>query len=347
MNPKLISLGYSVPPNSYTTDQIFEATGYPQAYKRVFRESSIEKRHFVVPLDRLGDLSFQEQQELYRPGAVDLSKQAIYKCLDGRDIEDIGLLTYVSCTGFAPGPTVGHYLLRDMGFLQSTYVTNIISQGCEGAFPGLKRAYDYVVASGKAALTVCCELCSLTYFPDRGERPDPENNLELLRSYAIFGDGASCALVGYDDNPRHPIIVDFEVYVDPEYMEALGYTWRDGRLRVHLSRNVPELAAKVAAPAVRGLLERHHLQVTDIQCWIIHAAGLQVLNNIRDALGLDDKALIWSRETLRRYGNLSSATIGVSAKIMMEEGHITPGDWVIMATVGPGMSGGACLLRFP
>lgn len=346
MKPKIISLGYAVPEYSYNQEQVFNALAYPRHFWRIYRDSGIQKRHFSVPLERIRHLSFQEQQQEYRKAAVELSKQAILNCLDNRDPKEIGLIAYATCTGFPPGPTIGHYLLKDMGFSDDTYVTNISSQGCEAAFPSLRRAHDFTVATGKPSLAICCELCSLTYFPEPDGKPDPENDLELLRGNAIFADGCSCALIGNDNDCRHPFILDFEVYTDPRYIDELGYVWRDGRLRLKLSKRVPDIAPELVRKAVSRLLSRNQFAIGDIKHWIIHAAGMKVLDNIRNTLGLKEEDLYLSKKVLSLYGNLSSATVGTVGKYLMIEGNPTPGDYAVMATIGPGMSSGVSLLRF-
>jgi len=343
---KIISLGYALPEHSYSQVQIFEALGYPRHFWRIFRDAGVEERHFSIPLERLRALSFQEQQEEYQRAAIELSKKAITQCLDGQDPKGVGLIVYASCTGFSPGPTIGHYLLKDMGFGDNTYVTNIGSQGCEAAFPGLLRARDFTVATGKPSLALNCELCSLTYFPEPDGKPDGENDFELLRGSAIFADGCSCALVGHDTDWRHPFLLDFEVYTDSQYIDELGYVWRNGRLRLKLSKRVPYIAPILVKTALSRLLARNQLAVGDIKHWVLHAAGVKVLENIRDSLGLKEEDLYLSKKVLSLYGNLSSATVGVVGKYLITEGNLTQGDYAVMATIGPGMSSGTSLLQF-
>ena len=266
-------------------------------------------------------------------------------CLDGRPPNIIGALVYGSCTGFPPGPAIPHYLARILDLKPSTYYINISAQGCESGFPGLKRAYDFAVAEDKPALVVNCELSCLTFFPEPEGKPDPENSYELLRANAIFADASSCALVGFDDNPRHPLIIDTETYTNTDYIDDLGYTWRDGQLRVMLSRRVPELAPLVVKPAVDAVLQRQGLSVTDIRWWVIHAAGSTVLDNIRDALGIAEEKVTLSRETLREFGNTSSTSVGITGKRLMA-GDIHHGDYAAVLSIGPGMTGGCSLLRF-
>lgn len=341
--PKIISIGYALPDYSYSQKAIFEAFGYPGHYWRLFRDSGISQRHFCVPLAELKSLSFQKQQERYLVQAVALSYKAM--CLDDRSVKEIGCLVYGSCTGFAPGPTIPHYLGRILGFAPNTYYLNVSGQGCESGFPNLRRAYDFVSTTGKQALVVNCELCSLTYFPE-SDQPDPENDYELLRAHALFADAAATALVGFDSDWRHPQIVDMETYTNTDYLGDLGYVWRDGRLRVRMSKRVPKLAAEVCGVAVNTLLQRRGLKPNDIQHWVVHAAGNHVLDNIRDMLGLPEEKMALSRETLKLFGNCSSATVGLTGALLMKSGQAKPWDYAMVVSVGPGMSGGATLLLF-
>ncbi len=342
---KIISMGYAVPEHSYTQEEVFQELGYPRAFRRLFSDSAIAKRHFWVPLSRIRKLSWQEQQEEYTRGAVDLSKQAVLNCLDGRSPEDIACVVFCSCTGFCPGPTIGHILSKELGFSPRTYHTNIGSMGCEGGFPGLKRAFDFTTITGKSSLVIACELSSCSSFPEPEGKPDPRNHFELARSSAIFADAASCALVGFDDDPRHPFIIDTETYTNTDYIDDLGFVWREGRLRVMLSRRVPELAPLVVKPAVNAVLQRQGLSIADIRWWVIHAAGSSVLDNIKDALGIAEEKLTLSRETLRNFGNTSSTSVGITGKMLMA-GDIHQGDYAAVLSLGPGMTGGATLLRF-
>ena len=344
-NAKIISMSYAVPEHSYTQEEVFQELGYPGTFRRLFSDSGIDRRHFWVLLPRIRKLSWQEQQEEYIRGAVALSKQAILNCLDGRSPEDIACIVFCSCTGFCPGPTIGHILSKELGFSPRAYHTNIGSMGCEGGFPGLKRAFDFTTVSGAMSLVVACELSSCSHFPESDGKPDPENHFELARSNAIFADASACALIGFDNDPRHPFIIDTETRTNTAYIGDLGYIWREGRLRVLLSRKVPELAPLVVKPAVEAVLKRQKLSIADIAWWVIHAAGNSVLDNIRDALGIDEEKVKLSRETLRRFGNTSSTSVGITGKSLMSQ-DITEGDYAVVISIGPGLTGGATILRF-
>ena len=342
--PKIISLGFAVPLHRYTQEEIFKRLSYPPGYRRIFN-NGIKYRYFWLDLDSLPGLSFQEQQEEYQKGAIALSLEAAVQCLDGRPIDGIGCLTYCSCTGIMPGPTIPHYLAKTLRFAPDTYFCNIGSMGCEAGYPGLKRAMDFTVATGKQSMVITCELSSCACYPEPGGIPDPTNDFEIMRSNAIFADAASCALVGYDHDWRHPDIIDSESYTDTDYINELGFVWQQGRLRVRLSRRVPDLAVKVLEPAVEALLKRNNLKIEEVGWFIIHAAGNFVIDNIRDALGIPEEKTQLSRKTLLDFGNTSSTSIGITGKSLMSQ-DIRRGDYALILSIGPGMTGGSVLLKF-
>lgn len=344
MSVKVISIGYAVPEHKVTQDEAFEILGYPPHFKPIFMKSGINQRYFCVPLSEAKSLSFQRQQELYRQYSLQYSLEAIKSCMDGRDYNNIGCLIYDSCTGFAPGPTMAHYLAQSLNIPKDSYLANISSHGCEGGFPGLKRALDFVLNSNRQALVVNCELSSLAYFPE--PLIDPTNDFELLRSAAIFADAAVSVLVGREEKTwRHPTILGTETYLETAYINDLGFIWQDGRLRVRLSKKVPEYAPKVVKPAVERLLKRYRLEIGDISWWVIHAAGATVLDNVRDGLGIPEEKMALSRQTLRDFGNTSSTSVGITGKRLMSE-RIQYGDYAMMLSIGPGMVGGSTLFRY-
>lgn len=351
--PKVLSVGFAHPEKFYTQEELFKSFGYPSAFKTLFTSAGIGGRYFAMPPQFVTTASMQEQQEVYAREARKLCQRAVKSCFgDKWSPSEVNSINYASCTGITPGPTMGHLIAQDFLFPTETYVTNIMYQGCDGGFPAFRRALDFVKATGNKALVVTCELSSCAYGPEeRGPKgePDPENEYELIRAHAIFGDGCSAVLIGYDDedepNPRYPYILDTCTYLQTQYGENLGFVWRNGRLRVRLSRKVPEIAEHLSGVVARKLLDKWGLTPERIDNWIIHPAGKKVLDMTRENLEIPYEKARYSYEALRRYGNCSSSTVGIVGKLMME-GEEAPGGYAMMLNVGPGMTGDATLFRF-
>jgi alkylresorcinol/alkylpyrone synthase len=347
--PKVLSVGFAVPEEHYYTQrELFDAFGYYGPFWPLFKNAGIEGRYFAMPKEKVLNATLQEQQECYAEWARIISNHAAEECLEGWNRGHIGSLSFASCTGICPGPTMGHLLAQDLVLPFSTYVTNILYQGCDGGFPAFKRGIDYTLAHKGMSLIIACELSSCAYGQEekgpKGE-PDPENEYELIRAHAIFGDGCSAVLIGYDDDPRHPVILDTSTFLQTQYQDELGFIWRDGRLRIRLGRRVPDIATHLAGTAARGLLTKWNLTSKDINHWIVHPAGAKVLGMIQEELQIPDKNIRFSYDALKRYGNCSSSTVGIIGKLMMRE-EICPEGYAMMLNVGPGMTGDATLFHF-
>ena len=340
MNPKILSLGFAVPQYSATQSEVMGYFGFKSPMtRRIFEATGIERRYgYVDPTIYKRDPSWQELTEWYKKGAVELGALAARDALDGYSMEDISLITFSSVSGYVcPAPS--YAIAAELGLRSNVVHTNILGQGCQSACPSLERAYDHVKSKGGLALSVTAEICSATWFPTRNER-----DLEYIVSASIFADGASAAVVGYDDNPRHPEIIDFESFYDPEYLDLLGYAWVDGRLKVVLSMDVPKVVPPLIRQTVDVILKRNSLSKRDISHWMIHPGGRTVLENVEKELELSREQTHWSWEVMRRFGNMSSSTLGCIAKHVQQ--HDNPSGWGVAATMGAGTAVNACLVKW-
>jgi len=332
--PKIISIGYALPPESYTQDQLFDLLGYKSPrIKRIFENSGIERRYlWTIPIGK----SWQELTQEYEKAAVELSKRAILNCLDGRPLDSFGCLCFSSCTGYTC-PGISHHLAKELKLSDNLIHANLLGMGCEASSPALSRAVDYVISHNKSALLVSCEPCSCAYYPA------PEKDLENTVVNCLFGDAAAAILVGYDDNPHHPEIYDLQSYFNKDYMDYLGFRWVDGRLKCVLDKDVPKASGILAGEAVNRILKSNNLSIRDIDHWAIHPGGMRVIEEIQKVLGLDRERVSLSYQVLREVGNVSSATVIIMGKQL---NRVQPPAWGLGVTMGAGFEVGTCLLRW-
>ena len=97
--------------------------------------------------------------------------------------------------------------------------------------------------------------------------------------------------------------------VEPRQRDALRFEQRGGMLRNILTRPVPALAAEHALAVLETVLAREGLKVGDIATWVMHAGGRDVLQALRERIGLSVDDLRYSAAILDEYGNMSSAFI--------------------------------------
>jgi len=86
------------------------------------------------------------------------------------------------------------------------------------------------------------------------------------------------------------------------------------------------------------LMEEQRLKREDVRYWVLHAAGRRVLDRARAILNLEEAQIAPSRAVLRRYGNMSSATIVFVLEEALRTATPMPDDWGLMIGLGPGFA---------
>jgi alkylresorcinol/alkylpyrone synthase len=113
-----------------------------------------------------------------------------------------------------------------------------------------------------------------------------------------------------------------------------------------LSNDIPELIGEQTPPLVDCLLARHQLRRQDVSQWVVHPGGMRILDRLEESLGLPPQALQHSRLILRRYGNMSSATLLFVLKRVIEKSQPAVGEYGIMIGFGPGLTIEAGLIEW-
>ncbi|MGI8747232.1 MAG: type III polyketide synthase [Deinococcus sp.] len=242
----------------------------------------------------------------------------------------------VSCTGFfAPGPD--YLLVRALGLSPSTQRFHVGFMGCYAAFPALRMARAFCQAEPEAVvLVVCAELCSIhTRVSD-----DPDT----LIAGSLFADGAAGVVVSA--RPPQPgaavLRLDaLETTLTPPGVGEADMAWKigDRGFEMVLSTYVPDIIEAHIGGALAPLLAQD-LGLAgahgSIERWAIHPGGRSILDKVQGSLELSDEQLRPSREVLREYGNMSSATVlFVLRELLLSAGD---GERICAMAFGPGLT---------
>ncbi|OEH92979.1 type III polyketide synthase [Bacillus solimangrovi] len=320
---------------------------------RVFEHSQIERRFVSAPLSWFSEQkSFQEKNELYIQMAVQLSEEVITRCLEADtfakkvSVEEIDAIFFVSTTGIA-APTIDAYVMNHMSF--SPYVKRIPiwGLGCNGGASGLSRAMEYCKAYPEHnALVVCVELCSLTF-------QHGDTTKSNLIGTSLFADGAACTLICGDDSQLIekmkceliPSFVDTQSVLMKDSLDVMGWDVQNEGLFVIFSKDIPTLVHNWFAKEVLHFLEKKDLHVGLLRTLIAHPGGQKVLDAYEESLQLKPDMLQVSRDVLRSFGNMSSATVMfVLEKIMKQS--FKENDYGVICALGPGFCTEFALLQW-
>lgn len=343
INVSIISTGIATPVFQVSQQDAFRQSGYTdKTARRIFLRAGVDYRHFCFQNGIRIDEDSDELNRRYVLGAMEIGCRAIRKCLDSARLSprDVDLFVLCTSTGYTC-PDIASRLIAHMGFRSGVQRAPILGLGCGGAIPSLQRACDFAESHvGQIALVLTVEVCSACYYRD--------DTLETVVGNAICSDGAAAALViaGVPAEPPFPEIVDFESFLEPERLGSVGFEHRNGKLRIILGSEVRQIAPRLMEEALSRLLARNNLRHSDIRFWVAHPGGRRVIDSVQKHLGLSDSDLQVSRDVLRNYGNMSSATAMFVLHEVIRNGTPRPGDWGVMTALGPGMAAEAALLRW-
>ena len=340
----------AVPPHLLTREvvkqrikDVFSLDGMRlEAIRSVIDNSQIDQRHSVFPVDYiveprpLGQINTE-----YREKAVELGLEVTAQALAQADMSpsDVDLLITVSCTGVMI-PSLDAYLATEMGFRSDVRRLPITELGCAAGAAGLARAWEYLTAfPDRTALLVSVELPTLTF-----QRNDFSQ--ANLISAVLFGDGAAGVVITGREAVG-PRIVASESFLFPNSLDAMGFDLRDSGFHIVLSKDVPQLIREKVKGLVDGFLMRQGLRREDISAFLLHPGGQKLLSFMEAELELtrSDTEISW--DVLRRFGNLSSASVLFILQEWLTRREMPAESYGLLMSFGPGFTAEMLLLQWP
>lgn len=311
-------------------------------FRRMVQRAAIDHRYSTLETSDRPEHGI-DRNGFYQPGrfAGTGARMAHFEAhalgLAERGVEALGLdedpmsithLVVASCTGFT-APGLDQQLVERLGLNPSVERTLVGFMGCAAAVNALKVAHHIVRSEPSAkVLVINLELCTLHL----QETPD----LEMLLSALLFGDGCAASLVSA--RPEGLALKDFRVVTIPDSNDLI--TWRigDSGFTMTLSGEVPTQITRALRQEVmrnddQGILRGQAADEYDL--WAVHAGGRTILDAVEQGLELGPQALRRSRDVLREFGNMSSATLMFVLRRMMQDTR-APSQGLAMA-FGPGL----------
>ena len=332
-------------PADRTMQAIYRQTRIAQRSSVLLKEphDGVSNQEFFQPATSADDHgpTTHDRMARYATEAPPLAVAAVEKALAKADVtaDEITHLVTCSCTGFqAPGVDIA--LMKELGFSSTTSRTHIGFMGCHGGFNALRVAKAYAEADREATvLIVCIELCSLHF--------QYSDNPEQIVANSIFADGAA-AIVGR--SPDHPKasshfgwqLLDQTSAIIPDTANQMGWIIGNTGFEMSLSPEVPSLIGNALPELTATFLEEHDLPQNQITDWAVHPGGPRILSMVEQSLQLNTDALVFSRDVLSQYGNMSSATIFFILETVFVQAHQSQShglsDTCVAMAFGPGLT---------
>lgn len=317
-----------------------------QLFRRMADKSGIEHRYSsLVPGDN-PETNSVDGESFYTRGAFPdtaarmrrfektapgLAQTAVERLQLGPERDRITHLLITCCTGFS-APGLDLEVVERCNLPTSVERTMIGFMGCYAAINALKLARHIIRSEPSARVLILnLELCTLHL--------QESHDIEQMLSFLLFGDGCAACLVSTD--PVGTALDSFRAVVVPGTRELITWNIRDFGFDMILSGKVPG--------AIHDALHAHMGEILDgapvnsIDLWAVHPGGRTVLDAVERAFDLTPPALSASREILRRYGNMSSATVMFVIQNLLRSN--ARGQKGCAMSFGPGLTAETMLFR--
>ena len=266
----------------------------------------------------------------------ELALQAAQKALAAARLkpEDIDYLICSNVANSYVSPSLGSIILGQLGCCCPTFDMN---GACAGLVYSLDVA-DAFLKTGRARNILVVAAEQPSRFCDWHDRA----------TSVLFGDGAAALVVTGGEG-----FIDFRLtgksHTDVMYykrsLEPTPYDRVEERTEplVMEGREVFRLAVESCIADVDILLERNALTGADVDLFLLHQANMRIIDCIRTHLEQPKEKF---PTNIQRYGNTSSASVGILMDELSRAGVLKEGATVVLSTFGGGFVTAAALLKW-
>lgn len=350
MSVKIITVAKQLPKYWRTTEEILpfldswlsgQEERFIKKVKKIFEGAAVDKRYSIMdPEEVFTATSFEEKNDIYTREVILLGEQVLEKALTKAawDPQTLDYIITVSCTGIMI-PSLDAYLINKMKLRQDIVRLPVTEMGCAAGISGIIYAKNFLKANpGKRAAVIAVESPTATFQLDDYSMPN-------IVSAAIFGDGAACCLLSSYEEDNGPEIIDEQMYhfYDAEHM--MGFKLTNNGLQMVLDIEVPDTIASHFGDIIHPFLKKNNLQIEDLDHMIFHPGGKKIVTTVEALFSGLGKNIDDTKEVLKQYGNMSSATVLYVLERIMEK-NPKLGEKGLMLSFGPGFSAQRVLLQW-
>ena len=350
MSIKIISVAKHLPKYVRKTKDIIPyvknwVKGQEERFQRkvikMFEGAGVDKRYSIMDIDEVFfNSSFEEKNNIYMKEITKLAEESLKKSLKKVILKptDIDYIITVSCTGIMI-PSVDAYLINNLKMKHDIIRLPVTEMGCVAGVSGIIYAKNFLKSNpNKRAAVVSVEAPTATFQLE-------DFSMSNIVSAAIFGDGASCVILSSYDEDIGPKVIDESMYHFYNSIDIMGFKLVNTGLEMILDKKVPETISNHFSKIIHHFLKRNSLKIEDINHLIFHPGGKKIVNTVENLFKSFGKNIDDTKEVLKLYGNMSSATVLYVLERFMDK-NIQKGDKGLMLSFGPGFTAQRILLEW-
>lgn len=308
---------------------------------KIFEGAAVDKRYSIMDIASVFTAtSFEEKNSIYVREIKHLGVQVLQNALDqsGWTAASIDYIITVSCTGIMI-PSLDAFIVNELGMRTDVVRLPVTEMGCAAGVSGLIYASNFLKANpGKRAAVIAVESPTATFQHN-------DYSMANMVSAAIFGDGAACVLISSEADATGPRIVGEEMYHFKDATHLMGFDLTNTGLKMILDPAVPQTIAEHFPDIIYPFLANLGSSIERVEHLIFHPGGRKIVQTVEKLFGKLGKNIEDTRETLRLYGNMSSATVLYVLERFIQK-DIPVGDQGLILSFGPGFSAQRVLLEW-
>jgi 3-oxoacyl-[acyl-carrier-protein] synthase III len=257
----------------------------------------------------------------------------------GKRPEDVDLLLVATCTPDSLIPSTASLVQKKIGAINCAAMD--LNAACSGFVYGLVVGTNMIRGgTNNTVLLIGAE--KLHYVMDFTDRT----------TCVLFGDGAGAVVLEPSEGDNGLLASDLGLdgSVYDILQTPVDGTMGDRKVPDPRSSGVTMEGQEVFRRAVTKMgesslisMKQAGIGLDDVDLLIPHQANVRIIDATARRLGLPDHKVYVN---IHSYGNTSAATIPVALTEALEEGRIKPGDNIVFAAFGGGLSWGSAVYRW-
>ncbi|WP_405198706.1 type III polyketide synthase [Christiangramia sp. LLG6405-1] len=308
---------------------------------KIFEGAAVDRRYSIMdPEEVFTATSFEDKNNIYVREVKKLGSQVLKKSLAAAnwDAKSIDFIITVSCTGIMI-PSLDAYLINELKLKQDITRLPVTEMGCAAGISGMIYAHKFLKSNpGKRAAVIAVESPTATFQLS-------DLSMANMVSAAIFGDGAACVLLSSEEGRDSPRIIGEEMYHFYDATQMMGFDLKNEGLQMILDPAVPETISQHFPQIVHPFLKKHGSSIEKVDHLIFHPGGKKIVQTVSELFGNLGKNIDDTREVLKLFGNMSSATVLYVLERFLDK-DIAKGEQGLMLSFGPGFSAQRILIEW-
>ncbi|KLN66463.1 ketoacyl-ACP synthase III [Vibrio sp. VPAP30] len=257
----------------------------------------------------------------------------------GKRADEIDLIILATCSPDSLIPNAASKVAQNLGITAAAAFD--LNAACTGFVYGLETATRLIQAGNyRNAIVIGAE--RLSFFIDWTMRD----------TAVLFGDGAGAVVltrteeqVGLQNAQLGCDSAGRDILAVPKFGTCMDrFAADNGHWDFNfVGKEIFKRAVKGMGAAAQSVLARSELSTDDVDVVIPHQANIRIIQTLCDLSGISqDKAFV----NIQKYGNTSAATVPIALCESLEQGVVKPGDNLLLAAFGAGLTWGASHLKW-